>query len=307
MEREQAEKELHQMLEEAERSDRYYTMEEVRQHLDALLAPENIVYLTGDTHGRFDRIEDFCQRMEVEKGNTFIILGDVGLNYFGDFRDQQKKEQLAALPCTFFCLHGNHEQRPNPLMGYQLGEYHGGKVWLEPQYPNIVFAIDGEVYDFCGHSCIVIGGAYSVDKWYRLSRGLHWWPDEQPSTEIREKVEHVLEQRGWKVDIVLSHTCPLKYEPREVFLPGLDQSTVDKSTEIWLGELESKLHYERWYCGHYHTEKQIDKIRFMSEDYALIPHTVSIEEENGLIERMQRQAEIAEALGLTHDTGEDID
>ena len=29
----------------------------------------------------------------------------------------------------------------------------------------------GEVYDFNGNSCIVIGGAYSVDKYYRLARG----------------------------------------------------------------------------------------------------------------------------------------
>ena len=145
MDRAQAERELNQMLEEASHSGRYYTVEEVQQHMEKLFAPENIVYLTGDTHGRFDRVEAFCRRQEVEKGNTFIILGDVGLNYFGDYRDEEKKAQLATLPCTFFCLHGNHEQRPSTLIGYQVCEYHGGKVWVEPQYPNIVFAIDGEI------------------------------------------------------------------------------------------------------------------------------------------------------------------
>lgn len=136
---------------------REQTEKELRQ------MPEHVVYLTGDTHGRFDRIEAFCRGREMEQENTFIILGDVGLNYFGDFRDWPGKEQLARLPCTFFCIHGNHEQRPTPLMGYRRSEYHGGAVWVEPQYPNIVFAIDGEVYDFCGHSCLVIGG--------RLQRG----------------------------------------------------------------------------------------------------------------------------------------
>ena len=182
---------------------REQTEKELRQ------MPEYVVYLAGDTHGRFDRIEAFCRERDMEQENTFIILGDVGLNYFGDFRDWPGKEQLARLPCTFFCIHGNHEQRPTPLMGYQRSEYHGGAVWVEPQYPNIVFAIDGEVYDFCGHSCLVIGGAYSVDKCYRLARGFHWWPDEQPSEEIRREVETVLERRDWQVDVVLSHTCPL--------------------------------------------------------------------------------------------------
>ena len=70
---------------------------------------------------------------------------------------------------------------------------------------------------------------------------------------------------GWKVDVVLPHTVPLKYEPTEVFLPGIDQSRVDKSTEKWLGKIEERLEYGKWYCGHYHTEKEIDRVRMMFE------------------------------------------
>ena len=92
------------------------------------------------------------------------------LNVFQDYvaavsyTHLKKKDQLAQVPITFFCLHGNHEMRPSEALGYELAEYHGGKVWMQPAYPNILFAIDGEVYDFNGNSCIVIGGAYSVDK-----------------------------------------------------------------------------------------------------------------------------------------------
>lgn len=89
-------------------------------------------------------------------------------------------------------------------------------------------------------------------------------------------MERVLSERDWQVDIVLSHTCPLRYEPIEAFLPSIDQSTVDKSTEQWLqAEIERRLHYERWYCGHYHIEKEIDKLRFLFNDYAMIPRTLS--------------------------------
>ena len=145
MTREQAEKELLQMLKAGEQEEgRYYTMEEVQTHLEEWFKPEHVVYLTGDTHGRFDRIEAFCRGRSMVRENTFIILGDVGLNYFGDVRDRTGKERLSQLPCTFFCIHGNHEQRPSPLMGYRRSECHGGAVWVEPQFPNIVFAIDGE-------------------------------------------------------------------------------------------------------------------------------------------------------------------
>lgn len=223
-------------------------------------------YITGDTHGDFSRYFDFTDKINPTEDDTMIVLGDAGLNYFGNDRDAVRKEFVNSFPFTTFCIHGNHEIRPADIPTYRTKEYCGGTVWYEEQYPKILFAKDGEVYNFDGYSCMVIGGAYSVDKFYRLSRGLAWFANEQPSDEIKAYVEDQLNKRGYQVDIVLSHTCPIKYEPIEVFLPGLDQSTVDKSTEEWLGQIEAKLKYRRWYCGHYHTAKRIDKMQFMFED-----------------------------------------
>lgn len=36
---------------------------------------------------------------------------------------------------------------------------------------------------------LVIGGAYSVDKYYRLENNMLWFADEQPSAEIKTYVE----------------------------------------------------------------------------------------------------------------------
>lgn len=226
-----------------------------------------MIYLTGDTHGNFVRIDGFCRRMKTKKTDTMIILGDAGFNYYLGNKDTRAKEYAASFPITLFCIHGNHEARPQTISTYIEGEYCGGKVLYEEAFPNILFAVDGEVYDFDGYQCIVIGGAYSVDKYYRLSQGWHWWSDEQPSDEIKQRVERRLAEFNYSIDIVLSHTCPMKYEPAEVFLKGLDQSTVDKSTELWLGEIEERLTYKKWYCGHYHTRKHIDKLQFMFEDF----------------------------------------
>ena len=73
------------------------------------------------------------------------------------------------------------------------------------------------------------------------------------------------------MDIVLSHTGPLKYEPIEAFLPMVDQRTVDKSTEIWLDRIEDRLDYQHWYFGHYHTEKEIDKISILFQSIQPLP------------------------------------
>jgi len=223
-------------------------------------------YITGDTHGDFCRYIEFEERIQPTENDTMIVLGDAGLNYYTGWKDETRKHFVNSFPFTTFCIHGNHEMRPTDIPTYKTKKYCGGTVWYEEEYPHILFAKDGEVYNFDGYSCIVIGGAYSVDKFYRLARGWAWFENEQPSEEIKAYVEKQLTLRENKINIVLSHTCPIKYEPTEVFIQGLDQSTVDKSTEEWLRIIEEKLDYKRCYCGHYHTTKEIDKIQFMFED-----------------------------------------
>lgn len=229
-----------------------------------------MIYVTGDTHGRFERISRFCDRMHTTKRDTLIILGDAGINYCLDPLDDKVKEGLQRMPITLFCIHGNHEQRPECVPGYEEQERFGGLVYVQPRYPSLLFAKDGEVYRFAGHKAIAIGGAYSVDKDYRLERGFPWFANEQPTEETKRRVMDRLKALDWRVDMVLSHTAPLKYEPTEAFLPFIDQDAVDKSTEQWLDEIEDRLEYRRWFCGHYHIEKKVDKVRFMYEDYMVL-------------------------------------
>lgn len=226
-----------------------------------------MIYITGDTHGSFGRVEEFCEKMKTTEKDILIILGDAGINFSGGRYDRMKKEYLNALPITFFCIHGNHEQRPGTIPTYREKQWRGGSVYYEEEYPSLFFAKDGEVFDFDGKKAIVIGGAYSIDKMVRLIYGYGWWPDEQPSEEIRRYVEQQLDSLGWKVNVVLSHTTPLKYAPIEMFLPGIDQSRVDKSTEEWLDGIENRLEYQKWYCGHYHTEKKVDRLEIMFENF----------------------------------------
>ena len=224
------------------------------------------VYLTGDTHRDFDRIYSFCEEYGTIAEDVLIILGDAGINYFCDYRDLELKSELAELPITLLCVHGNHEERPFEL-GYDELEWRGGLVYYEEDYPNLLFAKDGEIYDFDGKKTIAIGGAYSVDKWYRLAHGMAWFDTEQPSDDIKKYVEAQLEKHNWKVDYVLSHTVPVECEPVWAFIPGLDQSTVDKSTENWLQKIMDNLEFEGWFAGHYHVEAQEGPVRIMFNDY----------------------------------------
>ena len=224
-----------------------------------------MIYYTGDIHGSLFEVTSFCRRVNPTSSDILVILGDVGANYYCSKRDYAFKEALHHLKPTIFCIHGNHEIRPATIPTYLIKEWNGGTVWYEEEYPKLLFAKDGDIFDLEGLRHLVIGGAYSVDKHYRLSHGYGWWADEQPSAEIKTDVERQLKNN--KIDIVLSHTCPAKYIPTEAFLPMIDQSTVDNSTERWLDTIEEQLDYRAWFCGHWHINKRIDRMHFLFHNF----------------------------------------
>lgn len=223
-------------------------------------------YLTGDTHGVFNRILDFSLKMETTIDDVLIILGDVGVNYYLNKRDNSNKRLLAQLDLTLFCIKGNHEKYPETLPNYKTKIWNGGKVFYEEEFPNIIFAKDGEIYNFNGKECLVLGGAYSVDKFYRLERGYAWFEDEQPSDELKKKVNEMIKIKN-KFDYVLSHTCPFSTMPRHLFLSFIDQSTVDNSTENWLQYVSENISFDKWYFGHYHDDWTNGKYHMLYNGY----------------------------------------
>lgn len=149
--------------------------------------------------------------------------------------------ELSQLPFTYICLRGNHEARVAMVMErnpnrWESVQKYGGEVYVEKEFPMIEYLSDAPaIYDFSGYRTLSFPGAYSIDKWYRLARHWTWYEDEQLNEAEMQLGRELVEQEG-KIDLVISHTCPLIYEPRDLFLTGIDQSMVDKSMERYLGE-----------------------------------------------------------------------
>ena len=229
---------------------------------------------TGDTHGGIatvSRIDNIKRNMpEYKPEETMIvILGDSGLNFWLNNTDKKYKKLLNSMNYHIYCVRGNHEQRPELIKSMVLvnDENVNNVVYMEEDFPNIRYFVDGKIYNLLGYKCLVVGGAYSVDKWYRLAlagyardkaetadpKKCGWFKDEcltaAEMTAIMEKV------KGKSVDFVLSHTCPLSWEPTDLFLNGIDQSTIDKSMEIWLDELKDNIKWKYWLFGHYHADR----------------------------------------------------
>ena len=116
-----------------------------------------------------------------------------------------------------------------------------------------LYAMDyPSLYNFNGYSALVIPGAYSVDKWYRLAHNWPWFEDELLTEDEMRKGYDLLDLE-YHFDFVLSHTCPLMWEPTDLFIQGLDQSSVDKSMERYLQDIDRKIgSYNWWLWGHYH-------------------------------------------------------
>ena len=240
-------------------------------------------FITGDKHRNFKNVKEFCYETNIRRKDVLIILGDAGFNYYDDKRDDELKKEISELNITLFCLHGNKENSPQNVGTYGIRNFCGGKVYYEPRYPNIYFAIDGEIYTFEGRKYMVVGGAHSVDKMYCLENDLPYWYDETPDDATKKLVECNLQNEGNKIYGMLTHTCPIDYLPTEMFMSTRQNAIIkrkprraksknyfkpdiDRSTEIWLGDLEKKIDYQVWFCGHYHIDKQIDKIQMMYHD-----------------------------------------
>lgn len=232
------------------------------------------VILTGDTHGgmaTITRVSNIGRNMPEYKPEetAIIILGDAGLNFYLNNTDKKYKKLLNGMGYYIYCVRGNHEARPELVPGIHpfYDENINGVVMQDMDYPNIRYLKDGGEYSICGRSFLALGGAYSVDKWYRLARAGYtaaeaetadpkkcgWFKDElltyDEMSEIWDKI------CGKNYDFILSHTCPLSWEPTDLFLSCIDQTTVDKSMELWLDKVRQAVKYGVWCFGHYHADR----------------------------------------------------
>lgn len=84
-----------------------------------------MIYITGDKHRDFSIVDEFCYRFETTKNDILVVLGDAGLNWFLDSDDYALKDYLKIIPITFFCIHGNHEERPECIRTYKTKRFKG--------------------------------------------------------------------------------------------------------------------------------------------------------------------------------------
>ena len=222
------------------------------------------IYMTGDTHGEFDRFtpEAFPQQAELTREDFVIICGDFGGVWFGDERD--------AVKLNF--LDGNHENF-DELYRVPLEPWHGGSVRRVREH--VLHLARGQVFDLCGRRFFTMGGGKSHDVWDGIldpeepefaeryvelhRRGavfrvkyLNWWEQELPSEAEYAEARRNLDRVRWNVDCIVTHCAPTAVQA--TLKPRLRP---DALTDFF-AQLRERAGFQYWFFGHYHGEKKFE-------------------------------------------------
>lgn len=208
------------------------------------------VYVRGDIHGDFNEVLTFRDKMELNRNDSLIILGDAAICWRKDRVDMRsyinKWEAYEDTPMLYF-IDGNHENfdilKSLPI---EDGEGIVSK--------HIHWLTRGTVKEFEGKKCLCIGGADSIDK-FRRTKHLSWWPDEQ----ITDEDISIIDVDTY--DYVFTHCCPRSV--LNEYLPLLadfvfDQNEIDHTSEDKLELVKNFISFKQWWFGHYHQNVRLN-------------------------------------------------
>jgi len=234
-----------------------------------------MIYVTGDTHGGFERfgMKYFPEQKAMCRDDYVIICGDFG----GIFADTPAEaywlDWLEKKPFTTLFVDGNHEGFA-ALNALPIQEWHGGLVHFIR--PHVLHLMRGQVFEIGGLTWFTMGGAASHDiqdgilapeapdfereYWFKRRtrqmfqvKGVSWWPEELPCDAEYEEAVTNLEKVDWQVDCVLTHCAPTSIQEK---LGG--SYTPDRLTDF-LETVKQRCRFHYWFFGHYHGNEIINE------------------------------------------------
>lgn len=251
------------------------------------------IYITGDMHGDYRRLAKKERRMlpfYMGGKDYLIICGDMGLLWNKKDKEfEYNVDWLSKLPFTILFVDGNHEGF-TLLNDYPVEIWNGGKVHHIVK-DKIIHLMRGQVFEIQGKTIFTFGGAsshdiqggvldksdpaYDIMRREAIIKGLayrvlneSWWAEELPTEQEMQEGRDNLDKVGWKVDYVVSHCASTPIQA----LIGCKRGNIYEKDILtdYFEELEQKLKYKQWYCGHYHINA------FVDEKHTVIYHPIVI-------------------------------
>jgi hypothetical protein len=227
------------------------------------------IYVTGDTHGTFERFsaKRWPGVRSFTEDDIVIVTGDFGLLWSIEPDEQEMywRKWLTSKPWTLLFVCGNHENHPRLKALPQVSMYDGNVGVVEK---NIFHLRRGEVYTIQDKKIFTFGGADSIDKDGRVF-GISWWPEEIPSHAEMDYGLGNLERHQYSVDYIIAHTGP--QDICETLLKKYGGIGYDTDpTRRYLQHVCSTTSFKEFYCGHWHEEYTIGKYHFLYESIVSI-------------------------------------
>ncbi|MBR5033238.1 MAG: metallophosphoesterase [Treponema sp.] len=233
-----------------------------------------MIYITGDTHNTTDMSNLSSRNMKLccmEQGVGFhdityaIVLGDFGLPWNSDCEidergihpadhtDRYLLKWYNQKPFKVLAVMGNHDNY-DVIEKLPEVEMFGAKV--RKVSDNVFYLRRGEIYEIEGKRFLVLGGAMSEDKAWRIPHET-WWAQEEWCEGEKAACLEKIDACGGKFDYVLSHTGPSAgialtddfFKNEKNMKEVLKDSTVgfnDKVAEM--------IEYKKWFFGHWHSD-----------------------------------------------------
>ena len=193
----------------------------------------NGIMVIGDVHGRFG---DMNSLLNKKKPEIVLQLGDFGYwprfaNHVDKFGNKIKITEPKAGKAKIYWCDGNHEDH-HSLKNAPLD----GQLW-----PNVFYQRRGSTITLPdGRVVLFMGGAESVDKQYR-TEGKTWFPEESITQADIDAIP------TGKIDIIVSHTCPMEFEMQSMF-----GNHPERGSRMALSIILEKVQPKEWFFGHWH-------------------------------------------------------
>lgn len=224
-----------------------------------------MIYITADTHTPIDceklNTKRFPEQEKLTKEDYVIIAGDFGLLWKNDGTFKWWKKWFEDKNFTTLFVDGNHENF-NWLEQFPVVDKFGGKVTKISD--SIYHLRRGEMYEIDNRKVFTFGGAESIDKHDR-TRDVSWWSQEMPNYQEMNHGIDTLEDHNFKVDIIITHSCPLsiryrmmsdkRMSPLEMYFENMKELLKDNGNDDY-----------KWFFGHYHRDKEFDNFRVIFND-----------------------------------------
>jgi len=206
-----------------------------------------LVYVTGDTHGNFDRFKEKSLR-KLKKDDTIIVCGDFGFIWNNSRAEKNSLRKLSELKYNVAFIDGCHENF-DLLSSYPVTSWKGGKAHIISD--NVIHLMRGQIYDIDNLKIFTFGGGHSDDIEIRKEAN-SWYPQEEPTPEeVLEGVNNLIAY-DYKVDYIITH------EPPSSIKMCLDIDMFHRlECDAFFEQIKDNCSFEHWFFGKCHENKFI--------------------------------------------------